>query len=509
MSSRRIILNSSATYFRSILTVGLGLFSSRWIFTALGVSDYGLFAVVGSIIPFITILNGVMSGSAARHFGFAIGHGDVIETQKYFNTALCIHLILPVILILIGWPIGEYCICHVFTIPPDRIAISLWVFRLSLSVAFFGMVSIPYLSMFYSKQNIAELAVWGMVQSVVMFGFAYILTKVKGDRLLFFTVYSVAIGILFQVVQVMRASYIFPECRINCRQWFDKSRFKTILSFASWTFFGAVADIVRSNGAVILLNIRFGPNINAAFAIGNQVSNHASYMGVAMLGAISPEIMATEGRGDRSRMLAIAQSANKFVTILLLLLAIPIVIEIDSILDLWLVAPPQYAGLFCQLLLLSFILDKCSCGSFLSFYAYGKIAIYQAIYGGILLLSLPLSWAFLKLGAAPTSVGIAFVITMIAVSAWRVFYAQRLFGEPVRDWLSEVALPCSIVTLASGSAGIAVHCSMPSSFSRLALVVAVSIATTLATSWLVAINKNERMWVKINLRLFLDKISSQ
>lgn len=137
--STRIILNTLAAYARSVLAAGLALFSGRWVLEALGASDFGLFSVVGAIIVFITFLNGVMSASASRHLAIAIGRGELEEANKWFNTALGIHLLLPTVLIVIGLPAGEYCIRNIFTIPPDRIGACIWVFRMSLVVAFVNM----------------------------------------------------------------------------------------------------------------------------------------------------------------------------------------------------------------------------------------------------------------------------------------------------------------------------------------------------------------------------------
>ncbi len=505
MSSRRLILNTSATYTRSVITAGLTLFSSRWVLEALGEVDYGLFAVVGSIIMFITFLNGVMAGSVARHFAFAIGRGDSEEANKWFNTSLGIHLILPILLIIIGWPIGEYCIRHVFTIPVDRIHACLWVFRMSLIAAFTGMVSIPFIAMFSARQHLAELAFWGTLQAVLLFAFAYMLTKVSGDHLLFWAGCWVATAAVFQIIQIIRARYIFSECRIDYAQWFDKGRFKEIFSFAGWNLIGTFGVILRDQGSVVLLNLNFGPRVNAAFSIANRVSVQTSQLAVALIGSFAPEITAREGRGDRARMLSLAQNASKFGTILVLLFAVPLIVEMDYVLKLWLIKPPPYTGLFCQLILATFVLDRLSSGYMLAVNAHGKIAAYQATLGTCLVLTLPLAWLFLKLGAPATSVGVAFVATMAFVSAGRVFWARRLLDVPVRQWVSEVVLPSGTIALAAFCAVMVPQRLLPPSFSRLVIVTATGILSTLLTAWFLALDGNKRSLVKQNVMRLLAK----
>ena len=507
MSSRRIIVNTAATYIRGIVSAGLSLFSARWVLAGLGATDYGLFAVVGSIIVFISFLNGVMSVSAARHFAFAIGRGDSEEVNKWFNTSLSIHLILPLVLIAIGWPVGEYCVKNILTVPIDRITTCLWVFRLSLIVALCGMVSIPYFAMFSAKQHIAELAFWGMMQSVVQCIFAFILTNVSGDRLLFFAEYGVTISISFQIMQILRARRIFNECQIKLWYWFDKERFTEILSFASWSLFGSLGTIIRDQSSVFLLNLHFGPRVNAAFGIASQVSAQTGQLGQAMIGAFAPEITSSEGRGDRVRMLLLAQRASKFGTILVLLFAIPIMVELDYILKLWLIEPPPLTAKFCQLILITFILDRLSIGYMMAVNASGKMAGYQVTLGSCLAMTLPLAWLLIKLGATPTCVSVASIVTMAVVSVGRVFWVRRLLGVPVREWMRDVVYPSSVVGLVAICAVLIPYWALPASLLRLAIAFVLGMAATLCAAWGFALDNNERSFIKQVAGRVLRKIS--
>lgn len=512
MSSRRIILNTSATYIRSVIAAGLALFSSRWVLSALGQSDYGLFSVVGSIIIFITFLNGVMSVSAARHFAFAIGRGDSDEVNKWFNASLSIHLFLPVVLILIGWPIGEYCIHHVLTVPHDRIPACLWVFRLSLMLAFVGMVSIPYLAMFSAQQHIAELAVWGTLQSALSFIFAYLLTKVPGDRLLFFAGYMTTIGVVFQVVQVIRARCIFSECRCEVARWFNRQRIHEIFSFAAWSIFGSLGSIIRLQGPAILLNLFFGTKVNAAYGIANQVSAQTATLSAAMFGALSPEITASEGRGDRTRMLDFALRACKFGTLLMMFFAIPLTVEMEYVLKLWLREPPEYAAFFCKVMLVALLLDFVTIGHMLAVHASGKIAAYMVTLGVINMLTIPLAWVFLKLGFAPTSVGTVLIITYTSCSLGRMLWARHLLGMSARRWVTEVVVSCAMAAAGATIIAITPHWFMPPSFVRLCISAAASVAVTGTLGWFIVLNPGERLFVNQNahrvVKKFIGKDSS-
>lgn len=498
-SPRRIVVNTVATYSGSVFAAALAIFSSRWVLSALGASDFGLFSVVGSIITIIIFLNSVMAASAARQFAYSIGQGDEEIVNKWFNTALSIHLIMPVVLILIGWPIGEYCIAYVLTIPPVRISSCLWVFRISLVSAFMSMITIPFSAMFTAKQHIVELAIWGLLQSILTFSFAFILTHLHGDRLLFYAMGMVAITASLQVGQSLRAMMIFRECRIRCSQWMNGDRFKKILSFALWSLFGNTAGMLRNNGLAILLNLFFGPKVNSAYAIGSVVSTQTGTLSNSMVGSFSPEIIACEGSGDRTRMLELAMRACKFGTLLVMLFAIPLIVEMDYVLKLWLHEPPVYTALFCQLMLTMFLIDQLTVGYMLAVSAHGRIAAYQATLGTLNLLSLPASWFFLKLGFAPTSVVVVLIVTSAVTALGRVFWGRYLFGVTVNHWMTSVVIPCAVVATASAFMALIFVWWLPPSFFRLVLASIGSAAVAALVCWFIALDLSERAYIVQNV----------
>jgi O-antigen/teichoic acid export membrane protein len=505
MSNQRIAINTAATYSRTVFAAALALFSSRWVLMALGPTDFGLFSVVGSIIIFVTFLNSVMAGSASRYFAYSIGQGDSADVNRWFNSALGIHLCLAFLLLVIGWLVGEYLVAYVLVIPHDRVATCINVFRISLVSAFVSMLAVPFVSMFFAKQHIAELAVWGILQAILSFALAWALRHVFSDRLLFYAIGMVAILIFVQAAQIVRALIVFKECSISCRQLFDRRRFKEIFSFASWNLIGCSGVLFRDQGSAIVLNLFFGPSVNAAYGIATQVSSQTNQLSAAMLGAFSPEITACEGRGDRARMLSLSQRACKFGTILVLLFAIPLITEMDYVLKLWLHVPPPYTALFCQLILVTFLIDRLSTGYMLAVNAHGKIAAYQATLGTSQLLTLPLAWLFLKNGLAPTSIGIAFIITMTITSLGRVLWGRHLLGMPVRSWFTTVVCPSLAVALVSTVSALAPHWLLPTSLLRLILVTAASITVTLLTTWFFALDLNEHEFVGQSACRFLRK----
>lgn len=492
--SQRIILNALATYGRSVLGAGLALFSSRWVLNALGQTDFGLFTLVGSLIVFVVFLNSVMGVSVGRFFAFAIGRGDPEEVTQWFNTALVLHVILPVILVLVGWPLGEYCIRHFFVIPPGRVETCLWVFRLSLLSAFTSMVAVPFVAMFTARQRIAETAFWGLLQAVLVFALAYALTLAKGDLLLVYAAGMVGITILLALVQIARARWIFPECCVDRRQWFHRRRTRDLFQFAVWNLIGGLGGVLRGQGTAILLNLFHGPAANAAYGISNQVSNQTLTLTESMTGAMYPEITASAGRGDHPRVLELALRASKFGAILALLIAIPLFIEMDSILTLWLKNPPADAALFCQIIILAFLADKITLGHMLAVRAHGKIAGYQASVGVTFLLTFPLAYVLLKLFHAPASALVAFLVTSIGCSIGRLYWGQHLLGLGARRWLAGVFVPVALAAVPAAFLTALPPLLMAPSLPRLSLTLVMGVSVTALCGWLRGLTSAERAW---------------
>jgi O-antigen/teichoic acid export membrane protein len=507
-ASERIAVNTAATYARSIFAVGLALFSSRWILNGLGETDFGLFSVVGALIIFLGFINSVMASSSSRHFSYAIGQGDTDSVNRWFNSSFIIHLGLTIGLISLGWPIGEYVVRNVLTIPPERVDACIQVFRVSLISAFVNMVSIPYVAMFTAKQHIAELAFWGVLQAILIFVLAWLLIWSTFDRLLFYACGMVLIHVTIHAVQCARAIWLFEECRLRLSHGFDSGRLKELFSFASWTMIGRTGGTLRNQGSSILLNVYFGPVINAAYGIANQVSVQTATLSAAMMGAMSPEITAREGRGQRDSMIDLSVRACKFGALLVLLFAIPFIMEADYVLKLWLINPPPHAAALSQLILIAFLVDKAAAGYMYAVNAHGKIAAYQATVGTLLVMTLPLAWLFIKMGSPPEAVGVAFIIIQSLCSFGRVLWVRYLFGIPVRHWFAKVILPCGLTLVFATAMASVPRFYLTAGLTRLFLVCATSSATMVLASWMFAFSAVERQFVSTSIQKSIRRFAS-
>lgn len=501
-ASTRIIFNTLATYGRSVFALVLGLFSSRWVLGALGKEDFGLFGLVGSIIFFVGLLNGIMSAAVSRYYAYSIGGALNENTEdgqdeivRWFNAAFSIHAILPTLLVAIGYPIGCYAIRHWLVIPPERIAACIWVFRLALVAAFVNMISVPYLAMYRAKQLIAELSFWGMLTTIVTFVCAYLLLSWDGDRLVAYAAYMTFLPAAITLIQVCRAHSQFGVCKLRLIYLFQWSYIKRLFVFAFGEFFGWVGGAIRDHGMPFLINVNFGAGMNAAYAIGNQVSAQTVSLSSAMIGALMPAVTTAEGAGDHEKAMRLSFCSIKFGVLLILVFCIPLILEIDEVLRLWLVNPPEQTAMICRCVLLALVCHKLGWGHHLAILAKGKIVAYQMTLGVTGACGLLVAWCLVHMGLGMFGIGLSFVLIYTIMTVERVVFAQYICGMSIRYWTLHIVLPLCLTMFCAMVVGAFVIAIMPPCFIRVCVTSAASLLVLLGTSWFLVCNCEERVFL--------------
>jgi len=511
--NKRIILNTLATYGRSLFALVLGLFSARWVLAALGKEDLGLYGVVGSIIFCITFISGMLSGSVSRFYAFSVGEERKIGGEEgrervmaWFNAALSIYTLLPLILITIGFPVGLYAIDHWLVIPPARVGACRIVLGLSMVSAFVGMVTLPYISMYRAYQLISELSFWGVLSTLLTFIGAYVLLFVGGDRLVIYSSLMTAIGVGIALIQMVRARKHFPVCRIHWKYLLDGRCMRQLFNYSFWEFFGCAGDLIRGQGAIFLINRHLGAGMNAAYTIGNQVSGHTQSLASALLGALEPAMSTAAGADEKERAISLAFRSCKFCTLLILIFCIPLILEIDEVLRLWLVNPPEGAATICTCILIATICHKLGWGHHILVCSYGQIRGMQTSLGLISALTAILIWAFLKLGWGMLGVGVSFIISFLMLTLVRVAFARRLLGMSIRHWLLHIVAPILLLIAVACLAGFAARSCCVPSFARVCLTTCVTLLVAAPVSWWVVLDSVERKYVGAGLVRLRQKL---
>lgn len=514
--NQRIFLNIVATYGRSLYALACGLFTSRWVLMALGHEDYGLYGVVGGLVGFITIVNGLLATAVSRFYAVSVGAahsaadkaGALRECRAWFSSAVLIHTLVPLVLMAIGEPLGEYAIrAGWVVVPPDRLVTCLWVFRFSCLASFVGMVTVPLGAMYTAKQYIAELTVYGFVTSTLNVVFFYYMVTHPAVWLAKYAAWMSAVAVLPTVIIAVRAIFLFPECRLVPRELFNLVRLRQLVSYAGWQAFGCFGAMLRSQGVAILLNrhAEFGPMRNSSMTVANSLAGQTETLSGAMVGAFQPAIANAYGAKDFARMRALAFRACKFGTLLLAIFILPLALELPTVLKIWLKEPPVYTAGLCWSVLALYLVDRTTVGHMIAVNATGKIAVYQAFLGGSLILTLPVAWIFLLLNFGIYSVGWAMLL-MTAVCAWgRVYFARSIAGMSGWYWLRTILLPLAFLFGMTLAVGYLPHLVMHPGLMRVVVTTLVCEGALLGLSWALILNADERAFVLEKIARYKEK----
>lgn len=511
--NRRIFWNIVFTYGRSLVSMGGMLLISRWVLMALGQVDFGLFSVVGGLVVFIQFTNNVLAGATTRFYAFSIGevkntsNSNGVETcRKWFNTALFIHTLLPLCLVLVGYPIAKWAILNWLTIPPDKIESCVWVLRFTCISSLIAMVNVPFTAMYNAKQYIAELTVYSMTATVCNIGFAYYMASHPGPWLTKYALWMCLVAVIPQIIICIRASMIFPECKLVISYLWDSVYLRTLLAFAGWQFLGAFCGLLRSQGMTLLINKVFGPIVNSSMQIANQVNAGTSTLASALLVAFSPAITTAAGAKNYKRMTNLAFGACKFSTLLALIFVIPLVLELPYIIHVWLKMPPPFTVGLCYLMLTYYICDVCTTGNMIVINASGKIKEYHIVLGSISIFTLPVAAvATAYLGFGVYAIGIVLVIGIIFNSAGRLYFAQKELQMSIGRWIYEVFFPIIGLILFCLPVAYLPHLWLQPGFLRLSCTIILAEVIFFPFTWLYVFNKEERNFIIEKLHHFLHK----
>lgn len=498
---KRIFLNIVVTYGRTLLGTICGIFTARWALMALGEVDFGLFGVVGGLTVFISFFNGILATATGRFYAFSVGESkktgqDGLEKcRQWFNTALLLHTVVPLIFATVGYPVGVYAIERWLTIPPDRIAACVWVFRFACISCLVSMMSVPFNAMYYAKQYIAELTVYTILTLLLNVVVLYYMVTHPGVWLTQYAFWTCFTAVLPQILITFRSLRLFPECRFKRSYLWDRKRTKELLNFAGWHFFGAFGSVASNQGVAILVNKYFGPPVNAAATISGQLAGQCNTLSGSIMGAFSPAIANACGEGDSKKMQRMAFAACKYCTLMTLFFAIPLALELPEVLRLWLKEPPRYAAGLCLCGLISIVLNNLSCGYWMAISAVGKIALYQMFCGTMILLTLPCAWLFVVLGWGVYSIGYASILSSLLLTAGRVYFASRETGMKASEWSKKILFPICLLCLLLGGIACLPQLFWEASFSRLILSATVTEAFLFLLSWFFLLDMTERGFI--------------
>lgn len=507
-ANRRIWLNVVATYARNVYSLALGLVTARWLLLSLGQADYGLFGVVGALIAFVTFFNQLLSGAMARFYAIAIGQSareggrgaGLRECRRWFTAAVSVHTVVPLLLVAVGFPLGRFAVDNWLVIPPERLAACHWVWCFSCLSAFVAMANVPFRAMFTAKQEIAEVTVYAVAESTLNAVLLYYMVCHPGDWLSRYALWHCLLAILPRLVICARALSAFPECRILKGSLFCWRDIRHVATFAGWNALGLLGKVVREKGMMVLVNVTFGAVQNAAVAVATRLADRANAFSQSLVTAFTPAIVTAYGAGKRERMLGLARRVSKFGGMLVIFVSLPLLLEVQEVMRIWLRDPPPESPFLCACVLVAVLFNKITAGEHAAISASGRMAAYQIAAGAIDVLAIPAAWLLMGAGTGLASVGYAVLGAMALNVVVRVGFAQMQADVPALDWIRRTALPLLALALVGlAAAAIPRFAVQQASFLRIVLTTVSAEAVMLPFAWFAVVDAGEREYLREKL----------
>jgi O-antigen/teichoic acid export membrane protein len=447
-NNKRIAKSTLMLYFRMILTMAVSLYTSRVILNTLGVVDYGIYNVVGGFVLMLGFLNSAMSSGTQRFLAFEIGKGDSAGFGRVFLMSINIHGLIGLAVLLVAETLGLWFVNNHLVIPAERLNAANWVFQFAVFSFIVTVLSVPYNAAIIAHERMSVFAWFSILEVSLKLAIVFLLDLTDFDKLKVYSVLMFAVALIIRFIYGLYCQKYIEQTKFKF--FWNHALFKTLLSYAGWNLWGNVAVVLAIQGTNILLNLFFGPVVNAAKAVSDQVRGAVNGFVVNFQMAVNPQIVKSYAKHDVVYMHALVTQSAKVSFFLMLLLTMPVLFRTEYLLGVWLVEVPENAPIFIQLTLVMLLIDSISGSLMTASQATGKIRIYQSVVGGFLLLNVPLSYLSLKVGYGPNAVLVVGIAIAFFAFFLRLLIICPLINLSIISFLKQIVqrmLPTTVVCI--------------------------------------------------------------
>ena len=469
-ASTKVIFNTLILYIKILMSMAIALISVPLVLKALGADDYGLYNLVAGIVAMLSFLNNSMTVSTQRYMSVAMGEGNIEKINQIYNASFILHLLLAIIVVLVLELLGLTFISKL-NINPDRVWCAHFIFQFLILSMFAKIVAVPFDALMNAHEDMLAFSVIELIDSVIMLIIAISLQYITIDRLAFYGFAVAQISVLTFLMKCGWCRHAYKEYKITKIAKVGSPLLKEMLSFTGWNLFGGLAMMGRNQGVAIIFNIFLGTIANAAYGIANQINGALNNFSSTFQRAINPQLMKSEGMGNRSRLHKISLISSKFSVLALCLISVPLIIEMQDVLNIWLRGDiPESTLELSRCILILSILYQFSTGLMSSIQATGKIKNYQITMGCLILTNVPIAYVILKFGYPVYWVTIGFIIIEIISLIVRILMAKSIAGISPRVFINNVLLPCIAIVVISSLFSIIPYLLIQSLWLRLIVV---------------------------------------
>lgn len=505
-AAHRVAKNTGILYARMAITVFISLYSTRLILAALGVADFGLLNVVGGVIAMLGFLNSSMAGATQRFMSFAQGAGDLERVRRIFNMSTLLHWGIAIVIIAVLEIAGYFFFNGVLNIAPERLGVAKIIYQFMVISTFFTVISVPYEAVITSHENMLVYAIEGIIEAILKLSIALYITNSSRDHLVTYGFLMAALSIFLLILRRLFCHYYYAECVLQLRYYYDKPLLKEITGFAGWSLLGAASSMIANYGQTIVLNIFYGTRINAAQGISNQISGQLGVFAVTLTKALNPVIDKSEGSGDRNKMIKATLTGSKISFFLLSFLYIPFLIEMPILLHLWLKNVPEFAILFCRLLLIRNLIQQFYIPLNNAITAVGNIKSFQKYNSFLNLLPILVAYLSFSLGFPPYTIYIIFIVFSLIQFVNVLHHSRMNFDLSYSLFFNEIVLKCVSAFILSVLIGALPILFMEDTIARLFAVISFGTLTYMTLIWKLGLSIEERKMVNSLKDIIVIKI---
>lgn len=495
-NNKRIAKNTLLLYVRMLFMMAISLFTSRVILNTLGVEDYGIQNVVGGVVAMFGFLNGSMSSATQRYITFALGKGDEDRLQIVFSTTLQIHALIACIIVLLGETVGLWFLYNKMQIPVERMNAAFWVLQCSIVSTVVMIVSVPYNACIIAHEKMSAFAYISVLEAILKLIIVYLLLVFPFDKLIVYALLTLIVQLLIRFCYSIYCHRHFQETKYK-HVW-NKPLFKEMTSFAVWSLWGNLSGVLYTQGLNMILNVFFGPVVNAARAIAVQVQAAVQQFVGNFQMALNPQITKNLASGNLEQMHSLMFRSARFSFLLLFFITLPVILETEFILSVWLKTVPDDAVIFTQIMICISLIYTTANPCVIANQATGKVKVYQIVVGGILLTILPISYIVLKLGAPAYSVFIVHFCVESIAQFTRMYMLRKLINLPMRQYLQNIYFPIMATVAVSIVLPVMVHMQMENGWLRFIAVGCTCVGSVGLSAFFIGFTKHERLF-------FIDK----
>jgi O-antigen/teichoic acid export membrane protein len=502
-NTRRIAKNTLMLYFRQILIILVSLYTVRAVLETLGAEDYGIYNLVAGVVTMFGFLSDSMAAASQRYFAFDLGRGDYEQLQKTFSLSFIIYILIATTVLLLAETIGLWFVHNTLRIPQDRMGAARWIYQCSIISFVFTILVSPFMAAIIAHEDMNIYATVSIVEVVLKLVVVFLLKIIVLDKLQLYGILLCAVTIINTGIYRTICKYKYRSCTFQF--YWNKNLFKELSRFTGWNLLGALAGIFKNQGVNILLNQFFNPLVITSRGIASTVNTAVVSFSQNFSTALRPQIIKHYARGHKDELMLWVFRGSKAIYFLMYLFILPLILEMSTVLSLWIKHVPEQAVVFTRVILIDALIDSITSTIITSVQAIGKIRLYQSVIGGILLLNVPLSWIVLSMGAPPYSVMLVSICLTLIVFMLRLFIMRILMDFSIIQFLREALLPICKVSVVSMIVPILFYVNLKPNLFRFFWVVGSSVLSIGWSVYFLGLNSIERYKI---ITIIRDKLQN-